>query len=268
MPDQRLDRQTILTALSRALEQLPYTNALWEGGAAAFERVDQWSDIDLVLDVQDEHVSEAFSVFESALLSLSPIEILYEVPQPTWHGHRQKFYRLQDASPYLLLDFTIVQSSNSNKFLEPAVHGTPLVHFDKTGVIERFAVDGARPVSHLPQRLITVRKLFDLFQVLVLKEIQRGNSIEALAFYTSFTLRPLIEVLRMQHTPARSGFFSRHIYYDLPPEIVKRLETFFFISDLQTLRAKQVEAEAWFTEVCRELDDLFLLETNVGENAQ
>jgi hypothetical protein len=42
-----ITHQDILTGLRQALEPLPYVNAMWEGGAAAFHRVDEWSDIDL-----------------------------------------------------------------------------------------------------------------------------------------------------------------------------------------------------------------------------
>ena len=45
-----LTRAEILVTLRAALEPLPYTHALWEGGAAAFGRVDDWSDIDLQVD--------------------------------------------------------------------------------------------------------------------------------------------------------------------------------------------------------------------------
>ncbi len=37
----KLTREKILTALKTKLEPLSFTNAMWEGGAAAFNRVDE-----------------------------------------------------------------------------------------------------------------------------------------------------------------------------------------------------------------------------------
>ena len=56
MPQPPLTRSAILTTLRQALEPLPYVHAMWEGGAAAFGRVDEWSDIDLQVDADDLRV--------------------------------------------------------------------------------------------------------------------------------------------------------------------------------------------------------------------
>jgi hypothetical protein len=66
-----LTRQEILHALRQRLQPLPYVHAMWEAGAIAFDRVDQWSDIDLQFDVDDNHVEEAFAEVEHALATLS-----------------------------------------------------------------------------------------------------------------------------------------------------------------------------------------------------
>ncbi len=39
---------------------------------------------------------------------------------------------------------------------------------------------------------------------------------------------PLMEILRMQHNPARYNFFTRYATQDLPPEIIKEIEPLFF----------------------------------------
>ena len=39
---------------------------------------------------------------------------------------------------------------------------------------------------------------FELFQMLTLKELNRHNDIEALVFYQSSTLRPLVEALNIK----------------------------------------------------------------------
>jgi len=46
MDSPSVTRSSILSALRAALEPLPFVHAMWEGGAAAFGRVDEWSDGD------------------------------------------------------------------------------------------------------------------------------------------------------------------------------------------------------------------------------
>lgn len=242
----RLTKNEIIFALREVLEPLDYTHALWEGGAAAFERVDEWSDLDLLLDVEDEHVNDAIQVIDQTLTRLSPIELKYEVPMPSWHGHAQAFYRLQNTSKYLLIDIAVIKHSNPNKFLQPELHGKVVVHFDKSGVVKPPPLDRKELATRLKDRLAALRVTFELFQILTLKELNRGNLIEALNFYHNFTLKPLVEVLRIPHEPTRHGFYTRYIYYDMPPEIIKRLEKLFFVRDGDDLLAKRQEAEEWF----------------------
>jgi len=255
MRNQLVTREMIIAALRNALEPLPYVHALWEGGAAAFKRADEWSDLDLQVDVEDGRATEIFPLVEQALGALSPIELRHETPQPAWHGHLQVFYRLRDASPFLLVDFVVIKHSNPNKFLEREIHGEALVHFDKSGVVNPPPLDREQFKANLRKRVETASVLFSLFQTLALKELYRRNHIEALSFYQGFTLRPLVEFLRIKHTPFHYNFHTRYLYYELPREIVEKLEPLFFIKDADDLRAKREEAEWWFHALLSELSD-------------
>jgi hypothetical protein len=248
MPKATLTRAVILQALRNALEPLGYVHALWEGGAAAFDRVDAWSDIDLHVDAEDAYIADVVGAVGKALEVLSPVAQKYEVPQPTWHGHKQIFYRLSETSPFLLIDFVFIQHSNPNKFIQPEIHGNPIIHFDKSGVIEFQPLDPETLVSAIKARLTTLRATFELFQTFVLKELNRHHGVEALAFYQGFTLRPLVEALRIKYAPIRYNFQTRYVYYDLPLDVVQELETFFFIADSEALAAKHTRAQAWFYE--------------------
>jgi len=228
---------------------------MWEGGAAALGRVDVYSDIDLQLAVDDPQVDAIWPAIESALAAISPIEIKYELPRPTWHGHAQAFYRLRDASPYLLLDLVVMKASAEEKFLTPEIHGRVVVHFDKSGVVKPSPLDRAALATRLHAREATLVATFELFRVLVWKEIHRGHALEALAYYQSFTLRPLVELLRIRHVPERHGFFLRYVDHDLPPEVVARLQPLAFVADLVALRAAQLAAESWFAETARAVEN-------------
>jgi len=257
MTDYPLSRERILASLRAAFEPLPYVYAMWEGGAASFDRVDEWSDIDLQVDVEDERVDEVMALGGQVLAELSPIELQYAVPQPSWHGHAQTFFWLRDAGPYLLVDFVVMKHSNPVKFLEHEIHGNRVVHFDKLGVTDVAPLDAAEFSAQIRRRWEILRVNFPLFQSLTLKEIKRGNAIEAHAFYQGFTLRPLLEALRMELTPYHYNFHTRYVYYELPPEIVRRLESFFFVASLDDLAEKRRQAEEWFSEIAPRLDERF-----------
>ena len=244
-----VSRKNILAAIRSALEPLPFTHALWEGGAAAFGRVDEFSDIDLIVDVDDDQVEQALAVVEAALTGLAPIELKYEIPQPTWHGHAQTFFRLAGSGPFLLVDMAVVRHSNPNKFLEREIHGDLVVHFDKDGTTTPPDFDPAALAASLQARRAKLKTLFALFQSLTLKEINRKAWIEALAFYQAYTLRPLIEALRIRAGSPRAAFATRYVYHDLTREEIARLEKLYFVSDGADLARKQAEAAGWFWEI-------------------
>lgn len=250
-----LSREKVLSNLVDALEPLPHVHAFWEGGAAGFNRVDQWSDADVQMVVEDDRVEETFEVIEGTLSSISEIEVKFRLPEPTWHGHSQCFYRLKNASPYLMIDLVIMkETSEADRFMEASIHGKPHVFFDKKNVVQDKVVDLGAHLVKIEARIESLKNLFSLFWILTTKEIYRGNSIEAISFYMNYTLRPLVEALRIKHCPIRFFYSTRYVHYDLPPEVVTHLETLYSPKDTKTMEKYREEAEAWFWEVIGEID--------------
>jgi len=241
-----IKRQQILERLTETLQAQEYGYGLWSGGAMGFDRVDEWSEIDLIVIAAEEQVQDVFPVVAAVLETLAPIEIKYEVPQPAWHGHYQTFYRLRDASPYLLIHLAVMKFDNpDNHFLEAEIHGQPQVLFDKKGLTTSPPVDQEQLLRDIQTRIEQIRGRFELFQVLVLKELKRGNGIEAISFYYKFTLRPLVELLRIHHCPLRNSFATRYLHYDLPLGILEKLEPLFHLSDQDELQQKYLVPTQW-----------------------
>ncbi|MBD3367210.1 MAG: nucleotidyltransferase domain-containing protein [Candidatus Eisenbacteria bacterium] len=258
MTEGNIGRERIVDALIDRLEPLEFVDAMWEGGAAAHGRVDEWSDLDLQVVCDDEKVEETFETAREALDEVASIELAFRMPEPAWHGHSQVFWKLREASPFHLIDLCVIKRSSDDKFLEPEMHGSPEVHFDKTGVARPASFDVTAHREALRRRLGTLRTVFGLFgRVMVEKELRRGNGIEAVSYFHGTTLRPLIEVLRMRYTPAQHRFHTRYLYYDFPHDVVKRLERLFFVGDIGELDERLEEAVAWF-EVAAEEAERFL----------
>ena len=258
MQTKQITRERIINTLINSLQPLDYVGAVWEAGAASFNRIDQWSDIDIAIVVDDERVEEVFKVIEETIKTISELDLKFRLPEPTWHGHSQTFYRLKNTSPFLFLDIAVMKRSSRDKFLQYKIHGKPIVHFDKIAVVKDDPIQPEAFNDILEARLQMLRTTVALFQVLTLKELNRGNDLVALHFYLNYTCRPLVEVLRIKYSPYHYNFHCSYIYYELPADVVMRLHNLMFISDSKVLRRCREEAEAWFWEEINNIkqDDL------------
>ena len=247
-----LSRKPIIGALGEALKPLDYVYAFYEGGAAAFKRIDEWSDIDLYIVVDDNKVDETFIAVENALKTLSPIKQKFAVPQLPWPGVSQAFYKLESASEYLLIDLAILKLSAPEKFLEPEIHGNVIFYFNKNGKIKPDPFDKDAFSQKVQTRLERLQVRFEMFNNFVQKELNRGNYLEAIELYHAFTLASLVEVLRIKHNPLHHDFKMRYVHYELLKEIVQKLTTLSFIKDEKDLQEKCDEASRWFQETISE----------------
>jgi hypothetical protein len=255
--EKKLSRQIIIQTLVNALEPLDYTFAFYEGGAAAFNRIDEWSDIDLYLVVEEEKAAEAFAVVDKALESLSPIKKKLAASQLPWPGVSQAMYKLEGASDYLLIDFCVLTLKCPEKFLEPETHGNVVFYFNKSAKVQPPSFDKDALVRKLKSRLERLKARIELFNNFVQKEINRGNLLEAVDNYHNLTLGTLVEVLRIKYNPIHCEFRMRYIHYELPPETIKKLEHFYFVRDGKDLQAKYDGATEWLHEMMLELDGVY-----------
>jgi hypothetical protein len=257
-----LDRKRIALALQAALEPLPAVASLWEAGSAAFGRADEYSDLDLVADVADGHEDEVFAVVEDTLAALvraeepgcaQPILERKAIPQPAFHGMAQRFYKLAATSEWLLIDFCLRPLSKPGHFGEVERHGTPIVYFDKTGAAQTTRLDQAEWKGHLARRVEAMREQFAMFGNFAEKEVRRGRALDAIAMYHGLILRPLLELVRIKYSPERHDFGPRYAQFDLPAEVVSRMERLWYVRDMDDILGKQAEARAWAAELLGEL---------------
>ncbi|MFX1485841.1 MAG: hypothetical protein ACFFBS_01825 [Promethearchaeota archaeon] len=247
-----ITRGEVIKELVKSLEPLDYVHALWEGGAAAHKRVDEWSDMDIYIVVDDEKVDDTFLAVERALESLSPIKQKYDVPQTGWEGVYQAFYRLEDASEYLIIDLAILKLSSPDKLLEPKVHGEASFYFNKSGKVQLPAFDKESFDKRMYERLKKLQERIRMFNCFVQKEINRGNYIEALDLYYRLTLGTLVEILRIKHHPIHYDFQMHYVHYELPPETIGKLLKLYFIKNEKDLQEKYRSATSWLYKTIRE----------------
>lgn len=260
MSELKIDRETIINKILTTLRPLNFAYALWEGGAVAYNRVDEWSDINLRVVVKDDYVEEIFNALESAMKTLSAIEYKYSLPKPTWHGHAQAFYQIANSSQYLIINCLVIKHSSSNKFLEAEVHGNVIVYFDKIFLSPQ-NTDSIGFLKKIQQRVKDIENRVQLTEVLINKELNRKNYIEAYDNYYRSLLDLLVEILRIRYSPYHYNFKATNISYDLPIGIVKSLKKLYFVKDEKQLEVSFKEAINWLKN---ELSTLNL--NNIKEN--
>lgn len=211
----------------------------FEGGSAAFNRSDEYSDIDIQFIVKDDFVESAAGILEETLIQLAPIEDRFILPQPTWHGQWQGFYKLQGCSPYLLIDALIMKESSPSYFSEPELHGTAKVFFDKTGRIGKEHFDFSELNTIIPKRIQRAENLCSMMHLLVDKEIKRNRIMDAFEIYYNLLLRTLAEMLRIKYDKARWSFGLRYLSHDLPHESYQQIKDFSYICGPEDLLSKK-----------------------------
>jgi len=246
-----IGREQIIQTISHALNRLPYVHALFEGGAAGFDRLDEWSDIDLYILVDDHKAKDTFTTVEKSLTSLSRIIQKYDVPQTQWKNVSQAFYRLENTSEYLIIDLAVLETSSEEKFLDPSVHGKAVFYIGKGDEIGVPRLNVEVFVDKILKRIERVQARFSMFNCFVQKEINRGNLIEAADLYYNLTLASLLEALRIKHNPVHYDFKTRYVHRELPEDVIQELENLYFVRNTSDLQEKCVLAARWFHETIK-----------------
>jgi len=259
-------KDDLMDAIVDELKSTDSVHAVWEGGAAAFGRVDKWSDIDLYVLVDDDNEDDAFSAVERGIGRVSGVKLKYAVPQSGWPGVFQAFYKIEAASDYLVLDLAVVTISSAEKFLDVEVHGEAVFLFKRSEETQATHLDRHSFSEKLRKRVERLRTRDEIFSIMVQKEINRGNLIEALDMYRVVVLESLVESLRMLHNPYHHDFRTRYIHYELPKEIVARLEDLYIVRDLRDLQDKYRRALRWYREILKDLE-AFDFDRKLAESA-
>ena len=242
--------EVIIKKLKEKLEPLHFIYAMWLEGSDAIGQADQYSDIDIYVDFEDEYERDAVEVAEKTLAEISEIDYKYVMN----HGHpklRQRIYHLSGSSEYLMIDFCWqLHSRNKEEFVY--IRGNKIeaakVIFDKTGVIQYKDYNEAEYRIGDAARIEECRYRYSQ-HCRVLKYVYRGTYLEAYAYYNRYVLEPLIDILRLIYTPAHQDYYLIHISQHIPKNEVEKLEQFAKISTLEDIAAKTKLAENWFKEL-------------------
>jgi predicted nucleotidyltransferase len=241
-------RQEILRFLQVKLEPHESVHALWLEGADARSIVDEFSDLDVWLDVEDGHEENVLKHIEQYLNELAPLDFVYR--KPDFHPHiKQCFFHLANTSEFLIIDVCIQSHSRE---LEFGPNDPVKIIFDKSNVI-CFKQDTEK-INVLEQAKALQSQVL-LYRVWVLKALKRGHWLEAVSYYFECVLEPLARVLRLHYTPEKVEYGFKHFDQDLSEDVVAQLKTLTRVDSGERLESNLNKAVEWLNGVVKEMEE-------------
>lgn len=249
----KIEREQIIKNVEESVKTNPSVFALWFEGADSTGTVDQYSDIDFWLDVQDGEESKIFDKIEQSLSILGKLDFAYQLEHP--HPQiKHKIFHLQNTPDSLLLDICIQSHSRKFEFVKGA-SDEPLIIFNRGGV--RFKeFNEAEFKNELSNRIYHIKNTFAQ-QSRVLTKIQRGEFLEGMMYYSKWILMPLVELLRIKYAPAKHDYYFKHISKDLPKTIVEQLEYLAKVQSVEEMQEKIGIASKIFYDTLKETEKEF-----------
>ena len=181
------------------------------------------------------------------------LEFLNPQPHPKL---RYKIFHLKNTSEFLLIDVCIQSHSRNFEFTEGNKYESPKTLFDKNGIIKFSKVDEDKLKKEICESLASLENTF--FQRSKIKKyILRKKYLEAFAYYNKTVLEPLVELLRISHTPLIREYHLVHISDHLPKDMVGQVEKLYRITSLDDIAENLKQAENMFAEAMKEAKEKY-----------
>ena len=200
MDDRKAEQQrraSLIGQMQSLLEPMPTVHAMWLEGADANGHLDEYSDMDLYVDVDDEAI-------ESVLLAVEQrFAMDYRHENQSGNACRQIVYHVSCTSEYWMLDFNVQPHSNDSKnsiFERDDMIDVCKVLFDKSAVIR---IKDVNLADYRQEQAFWLDESDYRFNQLsrVRKYVLRRQFPEAWIYYFKYVVEPLTALLRILYTP-------------------------------------------------------------------
>jgi hypothetical protein len=238
-------RKEIVNALASNLESNPRVVAAFLAGADTNNSIDEYSDIDFDIVVSDtEDVDEVEKIVKETLEKFSPIktELRFSSGDNTTIIHQ-----FENISKFLHVD--ILYMTKADGINKSGVN----ILFDKQDAIKDIETSKDEIAEKIKNGVEMIEKYRELRETYVERELNRDHFLEAEDKYRFLILKKLVEALRLQYCPEKSGHDMKHIYADLPENIVLELENLSRVSSIDELKEKYTKANELLNKTINEL---------------
>ncbi len=230
------NRHTILRHLQAKLESDEHVYAMWLEGSDGTGTSDEFSDLDINVDVEDGYEIVALTNIKKFLEDLGKLDSISVITRPNEDLWFQVFH-IATTSPYLLIDVNIQRHSRDFSFYRENKAEIPVVLFDKANVIQFKNVDSEEQSQHMQAEMqLYVSRIEQTSRIE--KYLKRGKFLEAFAYYQRYVLESVVGLARILHTPLNTSYNLVSISKQLPLDIVKKIEYLYQISSLKDIEDK------------------------------
>jgi hypothetical protein len=250
-------RDRIIAAIRERFLDDKRVNACWLEGSDGLGTNDEYSDIDLWLDVDDGCEGAVLEDCRAALEALSPLDFdeAYDHPHPKIF---QRFFHLRGTSEYLIVDLCLQSHSRGSEgctFVEGDIAELPLILFDKAGMIRIIhpPPDDETEIGRVYQECLSQWGQ----RARVVKYLHRGLFLEATAYYGKYVAEQVVLMARLLHTPRHWDYGLVHLSHHVPEDLRLRLESLYRVPDLTAIRERLPEADILFAELDRDVQSRY-----------
>lgn len=252
-----IKREEIITWIKETFIDHSDVNAYWLEGADGTGKVDEFSDVDIVLDVKDGKEDEIFKTIDELFKGYGELDLNYE--QEIDHPKlRQKFYHFKNSSEYLIIDFCVQSHSRDKKestFSYDDLLEVPKVIFDKKSIVNYEVFDDSETKVGMRMRIEELKSRYTQHSRVV-KFIERDQYLEAIMYYGKYVAEPIVELMRMKYTPKYHYLHLIHITDHVPSEEKEILEKLYQNANLEDLRKNVKFARTVYNKLLPEVEKL------------
>lgn len=222
------DLQTkIVKVLEKKLQSKKFIHAMWLEGSIAQLKSDEYSDIDLWLEVDQPAIDKTFNLVKKSLGTIGPIDLEYEIHKNNDQKHI--IYHIAGTSEFLTVDVNIQPYPWENILTigidEIKVIFNKDVNFKHTKKnIKTFNEDKSK---------IRIMNYYKAMKPNIMKNLLRNKPLEAMIYYENI-IEMGIKYLRLKKNLCnKTDFNFKHVYSDLSKQQTKKIEELRFVKPVE-----------------------------------
>lgn len=248
-----MEREGFSQALNTFLQTVPGVIAIWEAGSAATNQLDQYSDLDLSILCQVDHVDAIIHSVQDYLQTKFGIKHQFRMPEPTWHGFSQCFIELDGMPELFYLDIVFIKETLKDWFLESDRHGIARVWYDPS---HRYQPT-VSTTEDIQKRVLRVYKqataIAFLTELEFLKAIKRKSYTDAFTYHFQYLNRHLIPLLNILYRKEKCDFGIRYIQRDYPKSTFETIQSLLSVTSIDDIEAHFQIMKAWIESIKQQL---------------
>lgn len=243
-------RDEIMSKIKEHFYKLSYIHACWLGWSDANNEVDQYSDIDLFLCIDDGEEKKTFTEAHKCLSKIWKLDYVSDISSE-WN-QKWTYYHIEWTPESLLIEIWLIDKTQGMVFEEWHPCLKPKILFDKMNIITFQPLDPEVLAEKIQIHLIQQKELFAQ-HARVTTYINRDNYIEATNYYIKYVYLPLIWLLRVLHTPYLYNWWRIHISRHFPKETVHILENLMEFHSIKDIKENLEIAKKLFHQIEKDI---------------